>query len=113
MSGRSKSDAKGAQNEVRKPVKATPSAFGKAVSLHLDGKLPEALVELNAAIEKGEESPEMLSAKAHIHFELEHYDDAVRTYEKLLLVSPKHSAANFNVAICYEKLSRWAEATEA
>ncbi len=53
-------------------------------SLHLEGKRKEALRELNTAIENGEETAEVFAAKGHIQFELEQYDDAVKTYEKLL-----------------------------
>src|SRR5580704_13335181 len=86
-------------------------ALARAVSLHLEGKRKDALRELNTAIEAGEESPEIYAAKGHIQFELEQYDDAVKTYERLLEAVPRHPTASFNLGICYEKLGRWNEAT--
>ena len=93
--------------------KAVSPALARAVSLHLEGKHKEALQELNTALENGEESTEIYSAKGHLQFELEQYDDAIKTYEKLLTLAPRHTTANFNLGICYEKLGRWNEATEA
>ncbi len=78
-----------------------PTALARSVALHLEGKRKEALTELNGAIEAGEQSPEILAAKGHIQFELEQFDDAVKTYEKLLEVVPRHATANFNLGICW------------
>ncbi|HLJ17653.1 MAG TPA: tetratricopeptide repeat protein, partial [Bryobacteraceae bacterium] len=101
-----------ASTEFRKPG-SVPPALAKAVSLHLEGKRKEALTELNTAIEAGDETVEIYSAKGHIQFELEQYDDAIKTYQKLLGLTPKHPTAHFNVGICYEKLSRWQDATDS
>ena len=64
--------------------KAASPALARSVALHLEGKRKEALREINTAIENGEESAEILAAKGHIQFELEQFDDAVKTYEKLI-----------------------------
>src|ERR1700683_1121391 len=93
--------------------KVVSPALGRSVALHLEGKRKEALRELNAAIENGEETAEVFAAKGHVQFELEQYDDALKTYEKLLTVAPRHPTANFNLGICYEKLGRWQEASDA
>src|SRR5882724_6200760 len=92
---------------------AGPTALARSVAFHMEGKRKEALAELNGAIEAGDQSPEILAAKGHIQFELEQFDDAVKTYEKLLEIVPRHATANFNLAICYEKLGRWQEATDS
>ena len=81
--------------------KAVSPALARAVSLHLEGKHKEALKELNTALENGEESTEIYSAKGHLQFELEQYDDAIKSYEKLLTMAPRHTTANFNLCICY------------
>ena len=93
--------------------KAVSPALARSVSLHLEGKRKEALKELNTAIENGEETAEIFAAKGHVQFELEQYEDAVKTYERLLALAPKHNTAHFNVGICYEKLGRWQEATDS
>src|SRR5215470_15234800 len=89
------------------------AALARSVALHMNGNRKEALRELNSVIEAGEETPEVLAAKGHIQFELEQFEDAARTYEKLLEMAPRHATANFNLGICYEKLGRWQEATDS
>src|ERR1700704_2587851 len=88
------------------------SALAKAVSLHLEGKRKEALQELKGAIASGGDSAEVYSAIGHIQFELEQYDDAAKSYTRLLTLEPKHNAGNFNLAVCLEKLGRYDEASE-
>src|SRR5947209_6166304 len=87
--------------------KANPVALARAVSLHLEGKRAEALSEVNRLIESGDATAEVYAAKAHIQFELEQYEAAAASYEKLLAVSPADAASNFNLALCLEKLGRW------
>jgi tetratricopeptide (TPR) repeat protein len=78
----------------------------------LEGKLREALKELDGAIERGESSAEIYSARGHIQFELESYEDAAGSYMKLLDLAPRHVNATFNLAVCLEKLGRWGQAAE-
>lgn len=88
-------------------------ALGRAVALHLEGKLKEALKELDKALESNGEIPaEVFSARGHIQFELEQYEEAAQSYTKLLSLEPKHPAATFNLGVCLEKLGRWAQAAE-
>src|SRR5437899_2866221 len=94
------------------PGSAKPPSLARAVSLHMEGKPKEAVEEINRIIEAGEETPELFSAKAQIQFELESYDDASKSYAKVLSVNPQHAAANFNMAICNDRLGRWQEAAE-
>mgnify|MGYP003704877849 CR=1 FL=1 len=61
-------------------------ALARAVSLHLEGKHKDALRELNTAIENGEESAEIYSAKGHLQFELEQFEEAV---EEIIQAAPK------------------------
>ena len=88
-------------------------ALARAVSLHLEGKHKDALKELNTALENGEETADLYSAKGHLQFELEQFEEAVRSYEKLLTLAPRHATAHFNLGISFEKLGRWNEATNA
>src|ERR1700686_2397883 len=91
---------------VRDNGKTASSVLARSVALHLEGKRKEALRELNTAIQGGEESVGILAAKGHIQFEMEQYDDAVKTYEKLLSVASRHPTAVFNLGIRFEKLGR-------
>src|SRR5438477_4586151 len=83
------------------PSQMIPAPLARAVALHLEGKRKEALRELNGAIEHGTDTPEIYAAKGHIQFELEQYDDAVKSYEKLLDMGSKHPTAHFNLGVCY------------
>jgi tetratricopeptide (TPR) repeat protein len=88
------------------------SSLGRAVSLHLEGRLKEALRELDQALERGESSSEIHSARGHIQFELELFEDAANSYTKLLELDPHHPTATFNLAVCLEKMGRWSQAGE-
>src|SRR5271156_9711 len=95
------------------PVNGVNAAsLAKAVSLHMEGNLPEALEEINAAIEGGDESLNVFAAKAQIQLELEHYEDAAKSYAKVLSMNPRHSGGNLKMAACLERLGRWEEALE-
>src|SRR3984893_19497322 len=94
------------------PGLAKPASLSRAVSLHLEGQPKEALEEINRVLQAGDETPELFTAKAQIQFELEMFDDASKSYAKVLSVNPKHAAANFNMAICHDRLGRWQEAGE-
>ncbi len=89
---------------------SSAAALAKAVTLHLEGKLKEALRELTSAIERGEACPEIHSARGYLQFELELHEEAVKSYQRLLEAEPLHATGSFNLAICLEKLSRWDEA---
>src|SRR5580700_8626449 len=104
---------------MSQPISRTPSAdtakaasLAKAVSLHMEGNLEDALAEINRVLETGEGTLEIYSAKAQIQFELEMYEEAAQSYAKLLSMHPKHANANLNLAVCLERLGRWQEAAD-
>ena len=78
----------------------------------MEGKLDEALAEINRVLETGEGTLEIFSAKAQIQFELEMYEEAAQSYAKLLSMHPRHANANLNLAVCLERLGRWQEAAD-
>src|SRR5258707_6374461 len=94
----------------KEPVK--PATLARAVALHMEGKLKEGLDEINRTLESGDGSLETFSAKAQIQFELEMFEDAGKSYAKVLSLTPRHAGANFNLAVCLEKLGRWQEASD-
>ncbi|HEV2447164.1 MAG TPA: tetratricopeptide repeat protein, partial [Candidatus Sulfopaludibacter sp.] len=93
-------------------AKARPTSLAQAVSLHLDGKLEQALEEINRALENQPASLELFSAKAQIQFELEQYEEAAKSYARVLSMNPRHAHANLNIAVCLERLGRWQESVE-
>src|ERR1700738_3178800 len=84
--------------------------LARAVALHLEGKPNEALAEIERGAAAGEDGPDLLAAKAQIEYELELFDRAGSSYDKLLRAKPGHPTARFNAAVCLEKLARWKEA---
>src|ERR1700687_3038374 len=98
--------------EAGSKTPAKPATLARAVSLHMEGKLKEGLEEINRTLEGGDGSLETFSAKAQIQFELEMFEDAAKSYAKVLSLTPKHAGANFNLAVCLEKLGRWQEAID-
>ena len=99
------------QNAVNHEVAS--AALAKAVSLHLDGKFAEALQEINGALATGTGTPRLYSAKAHIQYELQQYEEAARSYQKVLNLDPAYPGAQLNQALSLEKSGKWAEAAEA
>src|SRR6266550_2216963 len=92
---------------------ATSTAFAKAVNLHLDGRFAEALQEINRALSAGSPTPQLYSAKAHIEFELQQYDEAGRDYQKVLNLDPLFAGAQLHLALTLEKSGKWEEAADA
>src|ERR1700732_736860 len=92
---------------------AAAAAFAKAVTLHLDGKYAEALQEINRAVGAGNGTPQLYSAKAHIQYELQQYDEAARSYHKVLNLDPEFAGAQLNLALSLEKTGKWIDAAEA
>src|SRR5713101_9850890 len=92
---------------------AASAAFAKAVSLHLDGKYAEALQEINGALATGTGTARLYSAKAHIQYELQQYDEAARSYHKVLNLDPAFAGAQLNLALSLEKTGKWIDAAEA
>lgn len=95
---------------AEKKDSAVSAFLARAVALHLEGKRQEALEELQGAVNAGEDSPEVHSAKGHLLYELNQFEEAANSYQRLLELVPNHPTANFNLAICQEKLTRWTEA---
>ena len=63
--------------------------MARAVALHLEGKRKEALKEIHDALDAGQHDPELYSARGHLHFELEQFEEAARSYQKLLDLNSK------------------------
>jgi len=88
-------------------------SLSKAVFLHLEGKLRDALKELREAVDRGERQPALFSAMGHLEYELHEYEAAVKSYTRLLELEPAHRTGHFNRAVCLGKLGSWAEAEAA
>src|SRR5580704_6158505 len=92
----------------KRPVQS--STLAKVLALNMDGKTEQALREIRDAIDSGEDLPELAWTKAHLEFQLGHFENALQDYRKVLETQPNHKAANYNAALCLEKLKRYEEA---
>src|ERR1700733_4122666 len=95
----------------KRPVQS--STLAKALALNMDGKTEQALREIRDAIDGGEELPELEWTKAHLEFQLGHFENALEDYRKVLATQPNHKAATYNAALCLEKLKRHEDAVSA
>src|SRR5262245_11038515 len=98
---------RGPNGQPGMPVDGSAAVLGRAVALHMEGKLKEALGELQSGVGTHGELPEMLAAIGHLQCELEQYEDAVKTYSRLLEQNSENIVALFNQAVAYEKLGKW------
>jgi tetratricopeptide (TPR) repeat protein len=96
-------------NAARKPPK-TPPALVKAIVLHMEKKIEEAIRELQTAVKSGEDSVEALAALGHLQFEAGRFDAAASAYQKVIEREPLHRTCHYNLAVCLEKLGRHKEA---
>ncbi|OYW12367.1 MAG: hypothetical protein B7X34_01965, partial [Acidobacteriia bacterium 12-62-4] len=78
----------------------------------MESRTREALGELEVALGLTPDHPELLAARGHLLCELEQYEEAVKTYSRLLEVASGHTASVYNLAVCLEKLGRWEQAAE-
>src|SRR5579871_3280744 len=89
-----------------------PATLARAVSLHLEGRTQEALEQLRGMADSGEATVELFLAKAQMEFELDQFEEAAQSYARVLGLNPRHGQANFNIAVCLERLGRWEGAGE-
>src|SRR5579862_7063131 len=95
----------------KRPVQS--STLAKVLGLNMDGKTEQALREIRDAIDGGDDLPELAWTKAHLEFQLGHFENALGDYQKVLEGQSNHKAANYNAALCLEKLKRHEEAAAA
>src|SRR5260370_39606774 len=92
--------------------RATSQLLARAVSLHLDGRGDEALVELERALRGGEKRAEIHSAIGYIHYERKQFEEATAAYRRLLEIDSDHPNCCFNLALCLQATEQWKEAAQ-
>ncbi len=95
--------------ELSKPPK-TPQCLVKAIVLHMEGKLEEAIKELQRAIKAGEKSADVYAALGHLQFEVGRFDQAAESYALVVEREPLHRTCHYNLAVCLEKIGRHKDA---
>src|SRR5579885_2794196 len=94
-----------------KRAAASPS-LGKAVKLASEGKLNDAIKELERAAERGENPSEVYTGLGHLRFEQQNWAEAANCYSKAAAADPKHRSAHYNRGLCLLQLGKSAEALE-
>ena len=95
--------------EAKKPLKAAPSLV-KAIVLHMEGKIEEAIKELERGVKGGEKTLDVYAGLGHLQFEAGRFDAAADAYREVLGREPLHKTCHYNLAVCLEKTGRYKEA---
>jgi tetratricopeptide (TPR) repeat protein len=85
----------------------------KATAFHAEGKLEEAIKELQRAVKSGDPALDVCSSLGHLQFEAGRFDAAAEAYREVLKREPLHRTGHYNLAVCLEKTGRHKEALES
>jgi tetratricopeptide (TPR) repeat protein len=99
-------------NAPKKPPPPSPNLL-KAIVLHMEKKIEEAIRELQRAVKSGEQPVDVYAALGHLQFEAGRFDSAAAAYSQVLQREPLHKSCHYNLAVCLEKLGRHKEALAA
>ena len=77
-----------------------------------NGKLNNAFVELQKAIQFDPENKETLNYLGYISMRFKKYDEAVSYYQKSIAIDPQYSDARNNLGVAYMEMDQWDEAIE-
>ena len=95
----------------KRPVQS--ATLARVLALNMDGKTEQALREIRDAMDAGDDLPELAWIKAHLEFQLGHFENALEDYRHMLETQANHKSASYNAALCLEKLKRYPEAASA
>src|ERR1035437_952339 len=88
---------------TKKKRPAEASALATAVKLASDGKLDDAVKELERALSRGENAVEVETGLGHLRFEQQKWDEAARAYSKVIELDPKNRTAHYNLGLGSEE----------
>jgi tetratricopeptide (TPR) repeat protein len=97
------------------PVKSSAKAgelYARAVSLHMEGKIEEALDQIEKALAAGEKAPEVYAAAGYLKYERHQFEQAAADYSKAVEGEPGNAVSCFNLAVSLQALGKWSEAAE-
>jgi tetratricopeptide (TPR) repeat protein len=103
-------DAAPASSKQKRP--AASSGLATAVAFATEGKLDEAVRELEAALQRGENPSEVQSGLGHLRFEQQKWSEAQGHYAKVAEQEPKHQTAHYNLGLCLERRSKFEDAAK-
>src|SRR5580704_4880359 len=97
----------------KKKRAVTVSAFANAVKLASDGKLDEAVKELERASSEGENPVDVHNGLGHLRFEQQKWDEAAHSYQKVIELDPKNRTAQYNLGLVLERQANFEDASKA
>ena len=80
-----------------------PPSVVRAIVLHLESRIEEAIQEIQIGLRDGEPPQDLLSAMGALQLELERYDEAAASYREVLKHDPENEAHKQHLALCIEK----------
>src|ERR1700691_3772979 len=83
----------------KKKRPAAVSALASAVKLASDGKLDDAVKELERAANEGENPVDVQNGLGHLRFEQQRWEEAARSYAKVIELDAKHRTAHYNLGL--------------
>ena len=98
-------------SKKKRPAEAT--ALSTAVKLASDGKLDDAVKELERALGQGENAIEVHTGLGHLRFEQQKWDEAAAAYSKVIELDPKNRTAHYNLGLVRERQGKFAEAAQS
>ena len=96
----------------KKKRPASTTALARAVSLATEGRLEDAIKELEQAAQKGENPVEIHTGLGHLRFEQQKWPDAASAYAKVAQLEPQHRTAHYNLALCLERQGKFEDAVK-
>ena len=97
---------------VSGPVWAAPTPAELGVEYLQQGKIQEAIPELQNAVERDPKDTASRMNLAYAYERGKRFDEAIYHYEKILALKPKDSVARNNLAVLYDKQGRYDEAIQ-
>lgn len=92
--------------------KKAQQLMDQAINLNKAGEYMLALDKVNEAIKKDDEFINAYMLKGDILIFLQQYDEAVKTFDKILSIKPDYVKAYYNKANAYVKAQKYAEAKQ-
>jgi Flp pilus assembly protein TadD len=91
---------------------AGPSLSERGVEYLQQGKIEQAIPELQNAVEQDPKDTASRMNLAYAYEREKRFDEAIYHYEKILALKPKDSVARNNLAVLYDKQGRYDEAIQ-
>ncbi len=82
-------------DQISRSVTDAPKYYARGIEFYKDKKYPQALRELDRAIQSNPEYKKAYLKSAHIYIEQQKYDDALAYFDELVIQNPKVSFSYF------------------